>query len=604
MRTVIAVSLSCALVSACAPPLERPPTREVVELRGTPRERGFQHGQALKSKIHSFYTTLLTNSLFPYLSREQPDIATLMPRYAGADYQDGKFAWQLLLDSARSIETSFNPEMREELRGIAEGAELEYEKVLVLNTFFDTTMAVRAIALAIRLSRAPQVTHLSFIGAENDGVDNDGDGAIDEPGEGVFEPYEPALYAHAVELPAGTTFRLVLEDADGVDPATVRIFLNNELFTAGNPALVTNELSDTELEVLLTPPAPLPAAARITLVVGAGDKVVIHTPAPSRASFMRDEEITFTTVGAGLTRHETLRPELTDGRTRPPPIAFGVRGSMTDNGSPYLAQHFALLDANTAWKHTIALRHVPDDEPAFVTIGWAGVIFGLSGMSERGVGYVCNPADTLDNSVTGSVLQNIFDLANAQLIASGLPVGLMGRVVLEQAHDATQARDIMHATPPVYGWTCLTADSSGALLGAEFDADVFGESGDGFYEFETGGVNSVGADDLIISSNYMVNVPDSPTLAVAGQRIIPQRSWSGMFNRSRRAFDGVKERLTQHNGPVNVDFIQNLLSEPRFVDQSDSMNAVVLDFENLQIRQAMGAVPATSMPFEVVEVRP
>jgi hypothetical protein len=34
------------------------------------------------------------------------------------------------------------------------------------------------------------------------------------------------------------------------------------------------------------------------------------------------------------------------------------------------------------------------------------------------------------------------------------------------------------------------------------------------------------------------------------------------------------------------------------------MNAVVLDFENLQVRSAMGQVPATSGPFEVTEVRP
>ena len=34
------------------------------------------------------------------------------------------------------------------------------------------------------------------------------------------------------------------------------------------------------------------------------------------------------------------------------------------------------------------------------------------------------------------------------------------------------------------------------------------------------------------------------------------------------------------------------------------MNAVVLDLANLQVRSAMGQVPATAGPFEVTEVRP
>ena len=104
LRTVLLLSLLAPLFG-CAP-FEKPPTRETLELRGKPYDRGFQYGERYKSKIHSFYATLLTNSLFPYLSREQPDIATLIARYAGDEYKGEKFAYQLLLDSANRARAS------------------------------------------------------------------------------------------------------------------------------------------------------------------------------------------------------------------------------------------------------------------------------------------------------------------------------------------------------------------------------------------------------------------------------------------------------------------------------------------------------------------
>lgn len=601
MRTVLLLLLLAPLF-ACAP-LEKPPTRETLELRGKPYDRGFQYGERYKSKIHSFYATLLTNSLFPYLSREQPDIATLISRYGGDDYKGEKFAYQLLLDSAKSIERSLPLTMREEMRGVADGSGLTYDQILILNTFVDTTLAVRGIALAIRLSRAPTLKSVTFTGAETDGADNDGDGEVDEAGEGTFDPYVPELFAHAVELPVNTTFQLVLTDADGVDPATVRLFLDNRLYTSADPEVTTQELNETDLLVTLTPSAPLAGAARMTLVVGAGDKKIITAPPPSHASFMRDEELTITTAGAGLSRGQVLRPELTDGRTRAPPIAFGVRGPLTDTGKLYIGQHFSLLDANTAHKHTVVLRHFPESGPSFVTVGWAGVVWGFAGLSSNGVGYACNPADTLDNSVVGSVLENITDLSQAQLKASGIPIGFVGRKILERATDVATAQQQVEESPRVYGWTCLLGDRTGALEGNETDSDVLGDPGTGYLAFAPGGINSTNADNLIIASNYVTNVPDSPSLTLAGQRILPQRGWSGFFNRSRRAFDGVKERLDAAGGPISPEWIQDLLGQPRFVDTSDSMNAVVLDFDKLQVRSAMGAVPATSMPFEVTEVR-
>jgi hypothetical protein len=608
LKLPVLVLLGSVLV-ACAPQ-QAPATREEITLTGAPYDRGLSHGTQLRSKIRSFYTTLLTNSLYPYLSREQPDIASLLTEYQKPRYQDGNFAYALLLDSAKSVERTLNRATREELQGIADGSGLTYDEVLILNTFVDTVLAVRGVALAIRQGRAPVLESVELVGAATDGVDNDNDGMTDEAGEGTFSPWVPELNAQAVELPRDVKLRAVLVDPDGIDPATVRVTFGSELFTQGSPQLVLTELAPDRLEVVATPSLPLAEGAVVTLVLAAGDKLILDDPPPSHASFMRDEELVFTVKGAGLDRRDVRRPRLIDERTRPPTIATGVRGTATTGGATYLAQHFALLDANTSHKHTVALRHQPDTGPAYVTIGWAGVVYGFSGLSDRGVGYVCNPADTLDNSVVGSVLQDIGDLSQAKLLATGTPIGFVGRKMLEQATDAASAREVMAAAKHVYGWTCLLGDAAGGLEAVEVDSDVFQSGQGGIYPYTPTDVDasgrpyaSAGADDLLAGSSYAKNVNDAPVLPISTTRVVPQRQWSSFFYRSRRAMDGLARMLLDHYGAIDVRQLETFLADQELVDRSDSMNAVVLDLGARQVHSAMGQVPATDGPFEVTEVR-
>lgn len=604
---------SCALavlVTGCAP--QTPPaTRETVTLTGSPYEQGLAHGTQLRSKVRSFYTTLLTNSLYPYLSREQPDIASLLSEYDKPRYQGGAFAYQLLLDSAKSMERQLNRATREELQGIADGSGLSYDEVLILNTFVDSVLAVRGIALAIRQGRAPTVESVTLLGLDADGVDNDGDGEVDEADEGVFSPWVPGLGAQAVEAPVGVGLRVVFTDADGVDPLTVRVLFAGTLYTQGSVGLTLTPLDGERLEAVVRPPAPLDPAQVVTVVLSAGDSLVQTEPPPAHASFMRDEELVFTTRGAGLSLARVRRPRLDDGRTRPPSIALGVRGGATADGHAYLAQHFALLDANTSHKHTVVLRHVPESGPAFVTVGWAGVAWGLSGLNDEGLGYVCNPSDTLDNSVVGSVLEQALDLSKAKLLAVGLPIGFAGRRVLERASDVSGARDILADVSHVYGWSCLLGDAGGGLEAVEVDSDIFRSGSGGVYAYgpeATGAegqrVASVGDDDLIAGSSYALNVDDAPVMNVAGARMAPQRQWSGFYFRSRRAVDAVGRALEAGYGALGPDALEALLAEGELVDRSDSMNAVVLDLKARQLRAAMGAEPATDAPFETTAVRP
>jgi len=603
MLRPVPLLVALALVS-CAP-AQPPPTREVVHLHGNPYERGLEHGTKLRSKIRSFYTTMLTNSLLPYLSREQPDIASLLTEYQGDRYQNGHFAYELLLDSAKSVERTLPHSVRDELHGVADGSGLTYEQVLVLNTFVDSTLAVRGVALAIRQARAPVMERFEVLGANADGVDNDGDGQVDENDEGVFDPFAPTVGALLTELPPDAKFRFVLKDDDGIEPSTVRVQLGETTYTQDAEELVLEPLDAQRLQVTFTPPTPLPLASTQSLVIGAGDTKLIDLPPPAHRSFMRDEELLFTVKGAGLPAWEVRRPPLTDGRTRPPSFAFGLKGAATEDGNTLLAQHFALLDANTAHKHTIVFVHHPDNGPPFAVVGWAGVVYGFSGLSDTGLGYACNPSDTLDNSVVGSVFENIFDLSKAKLLATGTPMGFLGRKMLETATDVASAKAVLQNAQHVYGWTCVLADDQGGLEAVELDSDIFKDGQDGTYPYTPQDLSpnlsryaSTSDDDLTAVSAFARNVNDIATLNIAGQRIVPQRIWSSFFYRSRRAMDATQRRIQAGFGHLDVQAAEEMLSDPELVDQSDSMNAVVLDLKKRTVWSAMGTVPATAAPFE------
>ena len=134
----------------CSSDLVAPPGLEIVTLSGTPYQRGFQHGQHFQGKIRSFYQRLLGSSLLPYLSREQPDIAGVLPYYQQPQFAQGNFAWQLLLESGRELEKSVPPDMVQEMHGIADG----YAQILgnfgvcrYLAEFMETHDGVRFVAL-------------------------------------------------------------------------------------------------------------------------------------------------------------------------------------------------------------------------------------------------------------------------------------------------------------------------------------------------------------------------------------------------------------------------------------------------------------------------
>src|SRR5262249_2029135 len=145
----------------------------------------------------------------------------------------------------------------------------------------------------------------------------------------------------------------------------------------------------------------------------------------------------------------------------------------------------ALLDASTAHKHTALFVHEPKAGPKFAVVGWAGVAWGFSGMNANGVGYACNPSDTLDNSVVGGVFQQVADLEHAKLLAAGTPMGFAMRRVLETASDVDAGVGTIGTFKHPYGWSCALGDAAGGQRAVEIDSDIFKQGQNGIYEYGT-----------------------------------------------------------------------------------------------------------------------
>ncbi len=591
-----------------------PPTRQLVELRGSPYERGLQHGTQLRSEIRSFYTTLLTASLLPFLNREQAGISAVLTTYQQPLYQNGQFSTQLLLDSAHEMEHSIPAAYKQEMQGVADGSGMSYDQILLLNTFAEATLAVRAVAMAINLSSAPHLESMQFVQPGQD-TNLNADAGTDG---GSLPSYQALPIASAVELDPLTTFRFVLVDPAGVDPSTVRVTLNGQSFSSADAALKMVSLpadnNGLRLQVTLVPPAPLPQASISSVTILAANNTVVSDPPPAHQRFMRTEQISFTTRGAGLTEEQVPNRGVEDPSEPATSVAFAVSGSETVDGQPRLAQHFALLDANTSHNHTALFVQHPEGGAPFAYVGWAGIIWGFSGLNSSGQAYACQPSDTLNNSAVQNLLNSAADLSTAKLLVTGTPIGFAGRRILEETSNTSDATNLLRSISFAYGWNCLLADAAGSLRAIETDAALGTLATSGVTDFGTdpdepgnladGGIPfaSIGPDDLRTTGHYVKNLPDMFTLTVQGERVLPQPQWSTSYFRSLRTDADLHDAIAPAIGQLDDDRIIDILKRPELVDTMDSMNAVVIEPTTRILRSAMGTEPATDSPFETFDL--
>jgi len=615
-------------LSGCEP-AEPPANSEVVVLEGSAYDRGFQHGKLLRNKIRSLYTILLETNLMPYLNREQDDVMTFLEVYREDKYQNGQFSYRMLLESGENlleILKDSHPEYAEEMRGIADGANIPFERILVLNTFVDTMLAFRSVTLFLKQLSSPYLIEVEFLGDFADGVDNNGDGQTDEADDGAVKiesggawqaGYGPKTHAAMVEVPVNAQIRMRFHDnpglggftggpdekpkegdLQGMAPESIRVQLGTELYTAVDDdecfQMTLSGENEEYLEVIFTPPGGLPPGQTLSVTVQAHDISTINNPLPVRPRVMRDERFVFTTRGAGLSPRQVPNRGEWDGRSMPPSIGFAVRGTATSDGATRLAHHFALLDSNVSHKHTVLFVHRPDNGTPFAVVSWAGLVWGFSGMNREGLTYMVNPSDTLDNPLVGQVKQAV---TSAKLLSTGIPIGVKGRILLEQSGTVPEALGLLEAEENTFGWNLLLGDQNGAIASAELDNNLLEESDGGFHSFTPeDGIGNVGPDDLSMAMHFQANLPDIDTTILVFH-VQPQLLWSSFYYRSLRAFYILGEEIQSRYGRLDLPGMIEVLRHPELVDTRESMNAVVFEPEDGKLHYAMGQVPATDGEF-------
>lgn len=725
-----------------------PPNVRTIVLSGDAYTRGLQHGQAFEWDIRSLYTRMLTNSLIPSLNEEQSHITSILGVYYEDRYLDGRFAYQMMLESAWNLwDEGFIPEpYKQELQGLADGAHLPLDDVLVLNTFLDTMLAFRGVSLFIQELQKPRLISFEVQGPiASDGHDNDADGQTDEEGEGRQDDYEPSAYATLLEVPPEVSLRLVFEDVflgglkcvdleniepigeveierrcvhddcvrpecadlpllprdcltweperarcvepkvaftcfdpncvesidpECVDPRSIRVQIDDALYTSiDDPTVVATrllplaegEVYDPQgpggdypharrcqgpLEVIVTPPAALPEASVVSILLQAQDLSQIYVSPPKRARSMRDERIVLTTrgyaeatgAGSALTDVPNVGPAVD--RAMPMPLGLAVRGSATASGEPLAAQHFALLDGNILHEHTALFVQIPAEGEGLphAYVGWTGLLWGFGGLNTEGLTYSVMHSDTLDNPLVGGVVAAIVDnlatilkqpdlsglssiLGDVHLFARNLPLGFSGREMLTRASTVDQALAILYRGGQTFGWNWLLADAAGGLLTVETDGSTDPRKvgklrqqpepveEDGFAWFGPDREpaeatapwgrpwGSVGPDDVRTSGHFVKNTDDAMPVFLATFTPKHQRFWSSYYYRSVRTWHRLGDEIAARYGTFDVPTMIELLRTPDLVDQRDSMNAVVFEPARRVMHWAMGEVPATDQPF-------
>jgi hypothetical protein len=608
-----------ATIPACGEPAEEPAHAAVIHLRGTPYERGMQHGKQFSNRIRSMYAGILTNSILPYLNRERPDIASFLTRYKDPRY-DNNFSHLLMLESAQHMEQFIPPEYLEEMRGIADGSGVSYEEILILNTFMDTMLGFRGMTFFIRKLQAPSIVRLEFEGGiEADGWDNNGNGEVDEPGEAVVTPYDPTPHAVMAEVPTDGTVKIIMKDSalmaipEGVDPGSIRIQLDKDIYEAGDPSIQTREFVEDNtlmLEVAFKPPGGFPASKVVALLLQAADKAWVEDPPPAHARVMRDERFVFSTVGTGLSTHEMENRGEEDGRTQPPSLSFAVRGTATPDGMPLLAHHYALLDSNTSHKHTVFFKMEPNEGKPHVVLGWTGVVGGFAGMNADGLSVGINNSDSLDNAMAANVKASIFE---ASLVMAGVPVAMMTRELLTHHSTTQEAAAYLQGIRRTYGWNVLLADAGADLMAVEVDGHSFEDADGGYYSYTPDASvpdnldaygrpwASVGPDDIRMASHYARNVEDVRSMVMSWE-VVPQRYWTSFYYRSLRAHFVLGEQLAGRYGTIDAEVAKEILRTPQLVDERDSMSAAIFRPAERRLFYALGTMPATDGSFHEVDL--
>ena len=612
IHTLIRLAILLALIcSACGHSVEvrNPLLVRSEHFAGTHYEMGLQHGRLLGDKMKHIYTRFLTMSVLPYLTREQPFISDFFSYYKEDKFLEGRFGYEILKEAALSMEGHIPKIYRDEIRGLAEGSGVPYEEALILNTFLDSLLSVLNIRAILGEIQSPWLARITFPEAIlTDGIDNDEDGTVDEPGENVIQPVHYARYAVMKEIPPRSAFEFTLRDyslsssrlGDGILLDTMRVEVNGVLYTRASEGW-WDDGCEKMPTIRIRPPGGFPAGGAVSIVIIAGDQLWSYDPPPANTNVCREQVLTFSTRGDGRSLRDVPNAEIPDVLGNAASANFAAHGDATRTGELIVGRHFALLDIDVAHKFAYILNYQPRDfatgRPlhACTTISWTGIGWALTGMNDSGLVVAVSRSETLND-------YSVRNIVKLRVLPEGCPIGFILRYVLEHFDNLDDAEAYLRTVTPVNGWTILMTDAkSRDLRVVELVPDILGQ-GIGYDEYGPDTADPENLDawgrpfasitpfDIRSSNVFMKKVDDFPGLA--------QIDWSPGMMTGLRTMHYMEKELAPALGDLDAIGTIELLRKDSLVQSRDSMHAAVLLPDTLSMFVALGSRPATGGVFQ------
>lgn len=578
------------LLAACGPTAvdERP--IPVVRLRGTPQEMGEQHGRRFGEEIRTLYVRFLEAQVLPYLNRQQKVIDKTflgLPGYTKKDeYQNGKFAYRFLLDSAETLAQDQPDDYWQEIDGIAAGAGLAVEEARILNTFGDTLLGILALSFYTDREEAPVLARVRLNAAAADRRDNDADGLIDEVDEAEFAP-APLTGATRLKVGPGRV-TLVIADADGVQEEPLLLRVNGREVPLGERAY-RRDGTETTVEF---DAAPYWTDGWNTIAVQASDRSQAEEPPPVHPYTMRQVRMLI----GGL---KAAGKAVNAGYDDPPGAATSLAVATPDGA--FVARNFVLLDGDTAHDHAAVFVFEPSPTPEnpaprrYAIVGWAGASWALTGMNDAGQAVSVNIVETLNNGVARGIDEGLFPKAR------GMTFGAVGRYVLARNLSPEQFKAAMANLRAASGVVVQLADAErGVVTTCELRAGLLDSAPAACYGTEATspslrpGPNYVGS-----FAAYQAFYDDAGGNLLDGISPIPlkpQRFWSTEWLESYSTYGRLMRVLGAADpGRDPLGWIETLRT-PGIASKRNSMHSAIM-LPGREMWVGAGRLPSTESPF-------
>lgn len=576
-----------ALLAACGPTAVEERPIPIVRLKGTPKEMGEQHGRRFGEDIRTLYVRFLAAQVLPYLNRQQKVIDETflgLPGYTKkAEYQDGKFAYRFLLDSAETLAQDQPDDYWHEIDGIAAGAGIAVEEARILNTFGDTLLGMLALSFYTDREKAPVLLRVRFSGDQRD---NDADGLIDEPGETDFAP-SPLTDAALTNVGPGR-IELVLADPDGVqeDPLLLRV---NGIDVPQSARAYSRVGTETTIKF---DASPYWSRGWNTLAVQASDRSLAEEPPPVHPYTMRQVRLLIGGVDA-------VGKGVNAGYDDPPGSATSLAVA-ADDGS-FVARNFVLLDADTAHDHAAVFVFEPSPTPEnsaprrYAIVGWAGASWALTGMNDAGQAVSVNIVETLDNGVARGIDEGLFPKAR------GMTFGALGRYVLARNFSPAEFREAMQGIRAASGVVVQLADAErGTVTTCELRAGLLNRAPAACYGPEATGPALRPASGYVGSfAAYQALYDDASGNLLDGISPIllkPQRFWSTEWLESYSTYGRLMRVMgAEDPGHDPLRWIETLRT-PGIASKRNSMHSAIM-LPGREMWVGAGRLPSTESPF-------